>query len=233
MPDKTPNAAFCRRGSSTDPNGAERTLYFFKERQYLRWDLLTEAPVAGFPREIRDDWPGLLDVFPGRRITAALHVPEWGERVFFLFDGEERAAVWDLAAGRLAPETVPLAQLLPGAFAGAGRFTPVVAQTADGTRVIYGFRGEEYTRWTATARGFPAGEDPGYPRRIAADWKDGLVLAPKCGVHAEWPNRSSAHSNNKIYFFMGDLYLRWDVPSNTRNYRTDIYAGWKNWPSFR
>jgi hypothetical protein len=51
-------------------------------------------------------------------------------------------------------------------------------------------------------------------------------------VHAEWPNRSSAHSNNQIYFFMGDLYLRWDVPSNTRNYRTDIYAGWKNWPSF-
>jgi hypothetical protein len=29
---------------------------------------------------------------------------------------------------------------------------------------------------------------------------------------------------------MGDLYLRWDVPSNTRNYRLDIVAGWKNWP---
>ena len=29
-----------------------------------------------------------------------------------------------------------------------------------------------------------------------------------------------------------DLYLRWDVPSNTRNYRLDIIAGWKGWPTF-
>jgi len=28
------------------------------------------------------------------------------------------------------------------------------------------------------------------------------------------------------------LYLRWDVPSHTRNYRLDIVAGWKGWPSF-
>jgi hypothetical protein len=47
-----------------------------------------------------------------------------------------------------------------------------------------------------------------------------------------WLNRSAAHSNRKIYFFMGDFYLRWDVPSNTRNYRLDILAGWKGWPAF-
>jgi hypothetical protein len=75
-------------------------------------------------------------------------------------------------------------------------------------------------------------EDAGFPRKTAADWKDGLVLAPRAGVYVDWPNRSSAHSNRKLYFFMGDLYLRWDVPSNTRNYRLDIVAGWKGWPVF-
>ena len=54
MPDKTPDAAFCRSGSAADPRGAERTLYFFKQRQYLCWDLLTEAPVAA--RSSRTMW---------------------------------------------------------------------------------------------------------------------------------------------------------------------------------
>ena len=58
------------------------------------------------------------------------------------------------------------------------------------------------------------------------------MLAPRAGVYVDWPSRSPAHSNRKLYFFMGNLYLRWDVPSNTRNYRLDILAGWKGWPSF-
>ena len=58
------------------------------------------------------------------------------------------------------------------------------------------------------------------------------MLAPRAGVYVDWPSRSHAHSNRKLYFFMGNLYLRWDVPSNTRNYRLDILAGWKGWPSF-
>ncbi|MNC97438.1 hypothetical protein D3C83_150920 [compost metagenome] len=58
------------------------------------------------------------------------------------------------------------------------------------------------------------------------------MLAPRAGVYVDWPSRSSAHSNRKLYFFMGNLYLRWDVPSNTRNYRLDILAGWKGWPVF-
>ena len=57
-------------------------------------------------------------------------------------------------------------------------------------------------------------------------------LMRKAGVYVDWPSRSPAHSNRKLYFFMGNLYLRWDVPSNTRNYRLDILAGWKGWPAF-
>jgi hypothetical protein len=107
----------------------------------------------------------------------------------------------------------------------------VAAELAGGERVVYAFKGLEYTRWTV-GTSFPVAEDPGFPRRIADNWKDGLVLAPRAGVYVDWPNRSTAHSNRKIYFFMGDLYLRWDVPSNTRNYRLDILAGWKGWPAF-
>lgn len=232
MAEKTPDAVFFRQTRDAAPESGRETLYFFKQRQYVCWDIASAVPVPGYPRDIREDWPGLLDVFPGQRITGALHVPEWGDHVYFLFSGQREAAAWDLAAGRLQPDRIPLATLLPGTIARDGSFAPVYAEIKDGSRVIYGFRGDDYTRWTVSPGRFPAGEDCGFPRKIAPDWKDGLTLAPKCGVHAHWPNRSRAHSNNKIYFFMGNLYLRWDVPSNTRNYRTDIYAGWKNWPSF-
>lgn len=232
MTDKTPNAAFCMRAPSAPPDAPARTLYFFKEQQYICWDIETESLIAGYPRDIRQDWPGLLEVFPGQRITGALYVPEWGEKVYFFFSDRSRAAVWDLASEQLESETLEISKLLPSTVSVDGNFAPVYAQTSSGGRVVYGFRGHDYTRWTVTPGAFPAAQDAGFPHKIAPDWKDGLVLAPKCGVHAHWPNRSSAHSNNKIYFFMGDLYLRWDVPSNTRNYRTDIFAGWKQWPQF-
>jgi len=212
---------------SADPGS---TLFFFKNAQFACWDVLGDRMRDGYPRDITRHWPGLLECFPGRGLRAALHVPEWGHQVYFVFNGETQAVVWDLQTRQLAQQAVDVPTLLPTVLAGAD-LTPVYARLADGTGVIYGFSGLDYTRWTV-AQGVPAAEDPGFPRKIAPDWKDGLVLAPRAGVYVDWPNRSSAHSNRKIYFFMGDLYLRWDVPSNTRNYRLDIIAGWKGWPAF-
>ncbi len=205
-------------------------LYFFKNRQFACWDVLGDRMLDGYPREIAADWPGVLERFPGRRLHAALRVPERGNSIYFLFEHETRAIVWDMDARCVNRTTVDSRELLPTELSPT-EVTPVYARLADGTSVIYGFQGLDYTRWTVGAS-LPAAEDPGFPRKIAPDWKDGLVLAPRAGVYVDWPNRSSAHSNRKIYFFMGDLYLRWDVPSNTRNYRLDIAAGWKGWPVF-
>jgi hypothetical protein len=215
-------------GFGLDRPGA--VVCFFKNRQFACWDIANDTLLPGYPRDIDSEWPGLLAAAPGRNLRGALRVPEWGPHIHFLFEGETAAVAWNTERGAVESERVELARLLPGAPAG-GDFTAVVAELAGGERVVYGFKGLEYTRWTIGASPPPA-PDPGFPRRIADDWKDGLTLAPRAGVYVDWPNRSSAHSNRKLYFFMGDLYLRWDVPSNTRNYRLDIIAGWKGWPAF-
>jgi hypothetical protein len=212
---------------SGDPPGPK--LYFFKYRQYFAWDVVEEKLCHGYPRDAVADWPGLFEALPGSELRGALHVPEWQDKVLFFFSGQLNVVVWDLKRMAVSA-TVPLDEVLPGGFA-RQEFTPVYSQLADGERVIYGFRGHDYTRWSV-GTSWPATPEPGFPHKIADDWKDGLVLAPRTAVYVEWPSRSSAHSNRKIYFFMGDLYLRWDVPSNTRNYRLDIVAGWIGWPIF-
>lgn len=225
-----PDAVLCLDTPYTDPGRAGTTLFFFKNRQFVCWDVASEAMLPGYPRDIEADWPGLLGSFPGAALRGALHVPAWGAKVYFFFEGRSQAAVWDLGRRALEPAKVEARELLPSALT-QGDFTPVYAQLADGQAVIYAFNGFDYTRWTVGAR--PGGaEDAGFPRRIERDWKEGLVLAPRAGVYVDWPSRSSAHSNRKLYFFMGNLYLRWDVPSNSRNYRLDILAGWKGWPAF-
>ncbi len=223
-----PDAVLCLDEPYCDPGRTGRTLVFFRGTQFFCWDVEREAMLDGYPREIAADWPGLLEAAPGARLRGALHVPQWGSEIYFFFEGQKQAIVWDMAARATDGRRVDAGELLPSRLT-QDDFTPVQAQLADCATVIYAFRGLEYTRWTIGASR-PVAEDDGFPRRIELDWKDGLVLAPRSGVYVDWPSRSSAHSNRKIYFFMGDLYLRWDVPSHTRNYRLDIATGWKGWP---
>lgn len=215
----------CMAGDSSGPK-----LYFFKNGWFASWDVLEERPDPGYPREVGTAWPGLLEAGDGKPLRGALHVPAWGRTAYFFFEGLAEVVPWNLDGGRVAGPRIPISTVLPGAFA-EGDFTPVYAQRAGGEGVIYAFQGYDYQSWLAGTT-FPSGPESGTARKIAHDWKDGLVLAPRTGVYVEWPNRSSAHSNRKIYYFMGDLYLRWDVPSNTRNYRLDVVTGWKGWPQF-
>lgn len=226
----TPDAVLCFGPPYSDPGTTGPTLVFFKDRQFFCWDVVNERMLDGYPRETAEQWPGLLESSPGKNLRGALYVPAWGPRVHFFFEGQSQAVVWDLQARALEKPRVAASELLPSRLTQAD-FTPVFAQFPDGKGVVYAFQGHDYTRWSVGAAP-PVAEDEGFPRKIAPDWKDGLVLAPRAGVYVDWPSRSSAHSNRKIYFFMGNLYLRWDVPSNTRNYRLDILAGWKGWPEF-
>jgi hypothetical protein len=225
----SPDAVLCLRRDGSDAKSAT-TLYFFKNAQFACWDVLEDRMLPGYPARIADHWPGLLEAFPGVRLRAALHVPEWGNTVFFLFEGQDDAVVWDLAGGTLMNERVGVRELLPCPLP-AAQLVAFYARLANGDGVIYGFHGFDYVRWTVS-NGRLVQPDAGFPRKIADDWKDALLLSPRAAVYVDWPNRSSAHSNRKIYFFMGDLYLRWDVPSSSRNYRLDIPSGWKGWPAF-
>lgn len=225
-----PDAVLCLDAPPNTPGPGSKTLVFFKNSQFICWDVVNETMLPGYPRDIAAEWPGVLEAFPGVKLRGALHVPAFGRRIYFLFEGHSQAVVWDMERRAVEPGKVDVQKLLPSALT-KGDFTPVYAQLADGQPVLYAFEGFDYTRWTLGGS-WPTQEDPGFPRKIEADWKEGLVLAPRAGVYVDWPSRSTAHSNRKIYFFMGNLYLRWDVPSNTRNYRLDILAGWKGWPAF-
>ena len=226
----SPDAVLCLDAADAGVDVAGSALCFFKNRQFACWDVSGDSMLPGYPRDTAAHWPGVLESFPGANLRGALHVPEWGRKIYFFFENQSQVVVWDMARRAADSSSVEIRKLLPCALA-EGEFTPVYAHLANGERVIYAFQGLDYTRWTVRPS-LPLAEDPGFPRKIAGDWKDGLVLAPRAGVYVDWPNRSSAHSNRKIYFFMGDLYLRWDVPSNSRNYRLDIIAGWKGWPAF-
>jgi hypothetical protein len=226
----SPDAVLFLDASDSKPRGDAGIIYFFKNRQFACWDVAEDRMLPGYPRDTATDWPGLLEASPDSRLRGALHVPEWGEKIYFLFEGRSEVVVWDMARSAIDATRIERRTLLPTVLPDRD-LTVVCAQLADGQRVVYGFQDRDYTRWTVRGS-LPNAEDPGFPRAIAGDWKEGLVLAPRSAVYVNWRNRSVAHSNRKIYFFMGDLYLRWDVPSNTRNYRLDILAGWKGWPEF-
>lgn len=226
-----PDAALYVDWAGSSKERPPQALYFFRGERYIRWDIEKEKLYEGYPKPIREGWPGLLDIFPGRPLAGALHVPDWGNTIYFLFRGESRLCLWDVASHRLAPRTEPAAAVLPSRLTADGRFAPLYVDDGN-TRKVYAFRGDEYARWTVVPGQRPEREDDGYPRKIGDGWTGGLTIAPQSAVSVNWPARSTATNNRKIYFFLGDLYARWDVTSHSLNYRLGIPEGWKGWPPF-
>jgi hypothetical protein len=227
-----PFAACCINSEPAERSGQRQQILFFRRTQYIAWDVDDDTMREGYPRDIRRDWPGLLEAFPGATLNGALHVRAWGRTIYFQFTGEARCAAWDLNTGTLLEHRPRLSELLPGAISELPGLVTVYAHTQDDRPVVYGFRGTQYARWSVSDGPGHATLDAGYPRPIRDGWPEGLTVAPDSGVFAEWITRSEAHSNRKIYFFLGDVYLRWDVTSHTRNYRLDVPGGWQGWPRF-
>jgi hemopexin len=227
-----PFAACCISTGRTESSRQGQEILFFRRTQYIAWDVEGDAMRDGYPRDIRRDWPGLLEAFAGSTLTGALHVREWGPKIYFQFAGKARCATWDLNARALLEHRPLLSELLPGEISEPPGLVTVYAHTRDGHSVVYGFRGTQYARWSVSDGSGHASLDTGYPRGIRDGWPDGLTVAPDSGVFADWVTRSDAHPNRKIYFFLGDVYLRWDVTTHTRNYRLDVPGGWKGWPRF-
>lgn len=226
-----PNAALFvdwRQSAQSDPPYA---VYFFKQHEYIRWDVDRQRLFEGYPRPIASGWPGLLEAMPGSTLAGAIHLPRWHNRALFFFRGQRRVVLWDVAAHRIEPETAALSALLPSRLIEDGIFTPLYVDYGDVQR-IYAFRGDEYTRWTLEGSALPKAEDAGYPRKIGDGWTGGLTVAPTCALSLNWNQAKTAPPNRKNYFFLGDLYVRWDVKSHTSNYTQDIASGWKGWPEF-
>ncbi len=226
-----PNAALHVDWTGSVKPGPQDSVYFFRTRQYIRWEVDAERLAEGYPKDITEGWPGLLEARPGESLSGAMHVPAWDNRILFFFRGSPEALTWDVERHRLDRARVPVREFMPSALTADGHFTPLYVDTGE-SRSVYAFRGDAYTRFSPLAGERPRQEDPGYPRKIGDGWTDGFQVAPSCAVCVHWTGRSDALSRRKIYFFLGDLYTRWDVASHTKNYRLDIPSGWKGWPQF-
>ena len=214
--------------SKTEPSYA---LYFFRDEQYIRWDVDNEKLFDGYPKSITEGWPGLMELFPGAPLTGAISVPGWNNKIYFFFKNQDHAAVWDIAGHQLDPEPIAISRLMPSHMTESGFFAPVHVDRGD-RQTVYAFRGDAYTRFTVEPGKLPEREDDGYPRKIGDGWTGGLTVMPSCAVSVRWTQRGAAVPAHKLYFFLGDLYTRWDVDSHSNNYRLDIPSGWKGWPSF-
>lgn len=226
-----PLAALHVDWTGSSKSGPPRAVYFFKSRQYIRWDVVKEAVFNGYPADISEGWPGLLEHFPGKSLSGAIHVPGWHNRIWFFFEGEDHAVGWNVLENSVDIDKTPVFDLLPTPLALKGPFAAIYVDRGE-TQSVYVFRGDEYSRFTVTPGRLPQAQDNGYPRKIGDGWTGGLTMAPRCGVSVNWPNRSGALASNKLYFFLGELYSRWDIGTHSPNYRLDIPSGWKGWPDF-
>jgi hypothetical protein len=206
-------------------------IYFFKRREYIRWDVEREVLHDGYPRAIVDGWPGLLESFPDTPLAGAMHVPGWGNKIHFFFKGRDEVVTWDVPTHSIDAARSPISKIMPSALTEDGHFTPLYVDDGE-RRKVYAFRGDTYTRWTVLEGERPGREDRGYPRKIGDGWTSrGFSVAPTCAVMVAWTGREQAVSR-KTYFFLGDLYARWDVASHSENYTLDIPTGWEGWPDF-
>lgn len=154
-----------------------------------------------------------------------------GHKIYFFFRGQDSAVVWDVASHAKDAELMPIARLLPSHLTLGGPFAPVHVDRG-AQQMVYAFRGDAYTRFTVHPGRLPEREDEGYPRKIGDGWTGGLSVMPTCAVSVRWTRRDTSLPAHKLYFFLGDLYTRWDVESHSTNYRLDIPSGWQGWPAF-
>lgn len=177
--------------------------YLFKGDSYVKYDLATDKAVAGYPKKIAGNWPGLPSLFCSD-IDAAIN----GEGAFagncYFFKGDSYVkfdwvkdhAVYD------APKKI--AGNWPGLPAG---FEGDLDAACNGRGPFAGkaffFKGDAYVRfdWKNDHA------DAGYPKKIADGWK---------GLPAEFQKDLSATLEGfgacagKAYFLKDSEYLSYD-----------------------
>lgn len=183
------------------------TAYFFKDGQYLAYDLRTQAPMGGYPKQIEGLWPGLERMEGGARELDAVFRSTSGERAFFVKG--DRYIRYDVEADR-ADAHYP-AYLSGGSWPGTG-FWP-----ADWNGVIEGEAAQAFV--------FKPGEYLVYDR--AADralqskpgsFHHGALAGLEDLYDGEWFELTSAAGQGVLQ----TQVLQGDVPSGARMAEVEI-----------
>ena len=132
--------------------------YFFKGKQYLRYDVVADHVDPGYPRPIAGNWPGMWP----EKIDAAICWPGNGKAYFFKGDQYLR---YDIAADKTdAGYPRPIAGNWPGFPADFAAGVQAAAVWNNGK--AYFFKGSQYLRYDIAADKV----DAGYPKPIAGNW---------------------------------------------------------------
>jgi hypothetical protein len=178
-----------KSGIDAAVNWGNGKVYFFKNSEYLRYNIKSDVADAGYFRPIAGSWPGLWD----SNIDAAVN---WGNGKVYFFKGNEYTR-YDINLDKV-DEGYPRAIVgnWPGLW---DSDIDSAVNWYDGR--VYFFRGSEYIRYNMNLNRV----DIGYPRPIAGNWP-GLWDSDIDAI-VNW-------GNGKVYFFKGSEYIRYDVNSD-------------------
>jgi hypothetical protein len=209
-------------------NGGNGKVYFFKGREYVRFDIAAAKVDAG-PLPIATQWPGLPQTW-STGFDAAVN---WGNGKIYFFKGRD-ALSYDLSNDR-ADGPRPIADTLRG-FPKAWS-TGIDTAVNWGNGKVYIFKGYEYVRYDM------AGDrvDGDFPRPIASDWHGLMPLIGwTAGPAATMPQHAMAvgqEADGRALFLCAAVVGQATYPGKTwserklcnysdgqREVKTDVYA---------
>ncbi len=194
------DASFGRGIDAALWNGKSDRVYFFKGSEYVRIDPAQDWNVeAGYPLPIEDNWPGFPEDFVSGVDAAIWSEPN--QKVYFFKDAEyirvDPFNDWNVDPGY--PK--PIQDNWPGFPAHFASGVDAAIWNGKNQK-IYFFKDDEYIRVD------PANEwnvDAGYPKPIDGNWP-----ALDSDFETNLDAALWSGTNNKIYFFKGENYVRID-----------------------
>jgi len=193
-------------------------IYLFKGSQYVR---LTDTTMDdGYPKPIAGNWNGLPASFTNGIGSALMHRDR---AAMYLFDGSEYVRMSDGEPCLMASNSETLCAYTPLHWSWGAFMTKIDAAVWRGdNNNAYLFSRDWYVRYSNINDGI----DEDYPKKISGNW-NGLPADFASGIDAALYR----NSNNKLYFFKGNQYVRLTGSSMDAGYPLPIAGNWHGLPA--
>ncbi|WP_431035280.1 hemopexin repeat-containing protein [Streptomyces sp. P6-2-1] len=138
--------------------------YLFKDDQYVRWNLETDAAVTGYPKSIAEGWSALPEAFQ-LGVDAVVNHQDNPKIVWFFKD--DQYVRYDVADNKLLAGPKTIAGNWHGLPDSFNRRIDAAIPHATNRDKVYLFKDDQYVRYDLAADR----ADSGYPLAIRGNWK--------------------------------------------------------------
>jgi hypothetical protein len=189
--------------------------YFFAGNSYVCYDMQADAVIPGYPKPIAGNWPIPFT----SSIDTVLRID--AETIYFV---QGPQCVRYNSITRQAGALQPLAAVWPG-LPFTDRIDVALRWDAN---TVYFFKDDLYVKFDLNANAVL----PNYPQKISASWR-GAAFSAGAGFSAGI-NTAIRWNNDKVYFFKGIYYLRYDIASDQMDpgYPQLILSSWPTLTGF-